>query len=153
MFAMLEHRDVAGVEMDVDMFAAEAVDKSVHFHRRHQIAVKENIFDIKRYIQLFRLRRQFPDRFASAAITNIIRNRFVVVSPWYMNRAGDQQYVFHLHIRSRFSDHARQFDTAIAFFGVVAGQRIWPKQERTEAADFDTDFVSHFADGNEIFRT
>ena len=61
----LEHADVARVEVHAHMLAAKAVHEGVHLHRRHEVAVEEDVFDVEANLELLRLLRELPHGLAS----------------------------------------------------------------------------------------
>ena len=144
--------DVAGVEMDLHMLAVEAVDEGAHLHRRHQVAVEEDVLDVQRHLQLLGLRQQFGDRLLRAPVADVVRNRLVIGSPRDVDGAGHDQQILRAQVMGRLSHHAGQFHAAARLGRIVAGQRIGPEQERAEAADGDADFFRHLANRGELLR-
>ena len=90
---MLEQHDVAGVEVHAHVRAREAVDERVHLHRRHQIAVEEDVLDVERDLQLLgglherrrRLRARGDRRHRSAPVRD---RRATECAPRRARRAG-----------------------------------------------------------------
>ena len=127
MFWALKHRYIAGIEMHFYVLALETIDKSIHLHWRHEIAVEENIFDVERYLELFSLLGQRANRLLCPLIANIVCHRFVVGSPRDMHCSGNNQHIFDSHVMSRLGNHAGQFKAALPLGEVVTCERIRPK--------------------------
>ena len=74
----LEQHDVAGVEVDAHVLALEAVDEGVHLHRRHQVAVEEDVLDVEVDLQLLGRRAAACRRPRAPAVAHVVRHRLVV---------------------------------------------------------------------------
>ena len=102
------------------MLALEAVHERVHFHRRHQVAVEENILDVQEDLQLRGLFFENPHRVAGAPVADIVRHRLVIRAPRDVDGAGHDQHVLDAEIVRGLGDLAGQLDPARALVRVVA---------------------------------
>ena len=144
-FRELEHRNVARVEMDADVFALKAVHKRIHLHRGHEVAVEENVLDVQKYFQFRSLAFKYANRFLGPPVANVIWHRFMIRAPRNMHRARDHEHVFNPKVMRRLGNFARQFHASCALVLVVAAQRVRPKEKRAKPTDLDSDLVSELA--------
>ena len=79
--------------------------KGVHFHRRHEVAVEEDVLDVED-LQFLGLLRQFADRLPGALIANVVGHRFVIGAPGNVDRPGDDEHIFHTEIVRRLRNLA-----------------------------------------------
>ncbi len=120
----------------------ERVDKIVHFHRSHEIAIEENVFNVQEYLELFGPTCKLFYGFPGATVADIVGHRIIVIPPGYMDRARHHQDVFHAKVVGGKGDFFSQFNAFGPFGRVVAGQRIRPEKKGTKPADLDADLVS-----------
>src|SRR5262245_10174350 len=86
MFGKLKRHDVSRVEVDLHVWALEAIHELDHVRRAHQICVEENVLNIEKYLQLLSLRQQLSDSRTSPFVANSVRNLFRVLEPGDIDR-------------------------------------------------------------------
>ena len=129
MLGKLKKHDVARVEMHMHMVTVKAVDELIHLHRAKQIAVEENVFHVQVHPEFFSIGQQLADGLACPAIAHVVAGWFMILTPRHVNCARDDQEIFRTEMMRRLSHLACQLHAARALLGIVACERVRPKQE------------------------
>jgi hypothetical protein len=91
--------------------------------------LKKDVLDIQTDLQFLRLFRELPHGFTSALIADIVRDRFMIITPRDVNGTRHDEHIFHTKVMRTLGDFASQIHPLSPLGRIIAGQWVGPKEE------------------------